>query len=366
VRLTALALRDVRNIERAELEFPSAGVAIVGNNGQGKTNLLEAIAYLGTLRSIRNARDRDLIRHGAAVAHLRGEAHDVAPHTLTIGLERATGRKRIVLDGVDVRRQVDALGVLPSVSWAPSDVTLVSGGPGERRRYMDVMLALTTPGYLRALRRYRGALERRNATLRDAATRRGPGDAAVAAWEPLLAESGAELVRARRAWVTSHSAEFTRMAGALGEGAAATLRYETDAGEEEPVVERLTELLARGRARDVQLRATCTGPHRDELAIALDSRDARAFASAGQQRTAAIALRLLEARTLREGGRGNPVLLLDDPFAELDELRVARTLAILAAEDTGQIVLAVPRDDDIPADFSGLERWRVNAGAFSR
>jgi DNA replication and repair protein RecF len=365
VRLTALALRDIRNIERADLEFPAAGVAIVGNNGQGKTNLLEAIAYLGTLRSVRNARDRDLIRHGAAVAHLRGESCDPAPHTLAIGLERATGRKRIVLDGVEVQRQVDALGVLPSVSWAPSDVALVSGGPGERRRYLDVMLALTVPGYVRALRRYRAALERRNATLRDVA-RRGSGDAAVAAWEPLLAESGAALVDARRHWVNAHGDEFTRITGALGERSIATLRYDTDSGDDASPAERLLELFERGRGRDVQLRATCTGPHRDEVVIALDGRDARTFASAGQQRTAAIALRLLEARTLREGGRGNPVLLLDDPFAELDEARVARTLAVLAEEETGQVVLAVPRDDDIPADFSALERWRVESGVFTR
>src|SRR6185295_8303487 len=116
IRLDTLALRDFRNIASADLEFPAEGVVLIGDNGQGKTNLLEAIAYLGALRSIRNARDRDLVRHGAVAMHVRGTIDEGgAPRTIAIGIERTTGRKRITLDGVEVKRQVDALGVLPSV-----------------------------------------------------------------------------------------------------------------------------------------------------------------------------------------------------------------------------------------------------------
>ena len=364
VRLVSMALRDFRNVTHAELVVPPAGVVIVGDNGHGKTNLLEAVAYLGSLRSMRNARDRDLVRHGVATAYVRGGVDEGAPREISIGIEGATGRKRISVDGVVVPRQIDALGVLPSVSWSPTDVALVAGPPSERRRYLDIMLALSSRAYVTALRQYRAALDRRNATIR-AMPRgfpRGHGDSAVAAWEPALAQHGAVLVAARRAWAEEHGADFARLCDAIGEPIAAALAYESDAAGADDPASRIAELLQRERARDVQRGLTSVGPHRDDLAISLGAHDARTFGSAGQQRTAAIALRLLEARTLRANGRGHPVLLLDDPFAELDARRITRTLALLAGEDVGQVVLAVPREEEIPPHFQRLARWRVHDG----
>jgi DNA replication and repair protein RecF len=360
-RLTSLTVRDYRNIAHADLGFPPEGVVIIGDNGQGKTNILESIAYLGTLRSFRNARDRDLVRHGAVAMHVRGGIDDDAPHTIAIGVERTSGKKRITVDGVEVRRQIDALGALPSVAWSPADVALVTGGPAERRRYLDVMLSLSSRTYVAALRHYRAALERRNAAIRDA-TRRGRGEDATHVWEPALAEHGAALINARREWVAANAHEFGRLAAAIGEQSVMSITLDCDVADVTDTATRLAQMLERGRQRDLALGATTTGPHRDDLCIQLDGRDARAFASAGQQRTAAIALRLLEARTLRAAGSGHPVLLLDDPFAELDMNRVTRTLALLTEEDVGQVVLAVPREDEIPETFGALARWRITAG----
>lgn len=357
-------LREFRNMPSADLTFPAEGVVIIGDNGQGKTNLLEAIAYLGTLRSIRNARDRDLVRHGAPAAHVRGHVEDAVPRTIAIGIERTSGRKRITLDGVEIKRQVDALGVLPSVAWSPSDVSLVSGGPAERRRYLDIMLALTSRPYVASLRHYRAALERRNAAIRDA-MKRGRGDDAVRVWEPAIAEHGASLIVARREWIHDHADEFQRLVRAIGEPAGMTVSYECDVEETNDVAQHLAARLERGRARDLMLGSTGAGPHRDDVCVQIDGRDARTFASAGQQRTAAIALRLLEARTLRSTAQGQPVLLLDDPFAELDARRVAHTLALLSDEALGQVILAVPREDEIPATFSALARWRITSGEIS-
>jgi DNA replication and repair protein RecF len=361
LHLASLVVRDFRNIERADLAFPSAGVVIIGDNGHGKTNLIEAIAYLGTLRSLRNARDRELVRHDAPAMHLRATIDEGTPRDIAIGIERTSGRKKISIDGVEIPRQVDALGVLPSVSWSPADVALVSGGPSERRRYLDVMLALSSRPYLGALRQYRAALERRNATLRGI-IRRGRDDASVASWEPALAQYGAVLIAARQAWVHEHTAEFARLCGAIGEAGRAELAYTSDVDATGDPASAIAELLERNRPRDTFRGTTSIGPHRDDLTITLDEHDARTFGSAGQQRTGAIALRLLEARTLRAGGRGQPVLLLDDPFAELDATRTSRTLALLAAEEPGQVVLAVPREDEIPARFERLARWRVRNG----
>lgn len=361
LHLAALAVRDFRNIARADLTFPAAGVVIIGDNGHGKTNLIEAVAYLGTLRSLRNARDRELVRHDAPALHLRAMIDEGAPRDLSIGIERTTGRKKISVDGVEISRQVDALGILPSVSWSPADVALVAGGPGERRRYLDVMLALSSRPYLAALRQYRAALERRNATLRTM-IRRGREDTSVASWEPALAQHGGVLVAARHAWVREHAVEFAHLCTAIGEPGSTKLEYTTDVSDSGDAADAIAQLLEQNRPRDVLRGSTCVGPHRDDLTIAIDGRDARTFGSAGQQRTGAIALRLLEARTLRAGGRGQPVLLLDDPFAELDATRTARTLALLAAEEPGQVVLAVPREDEIPARFERLARWHVRNG----
>ena len=140
----------------------------MGDNGHGKTNFLEAIAYLELLRSMRGVRDRDLIRFGATAFHIASEAAGTAVHRTGIGVER-TGKKRITLDGVETPRLTDALGAVPSVCFSPSDISFVAGAPAERRRYMDIALALSSKRYLAALRHYRAALARRNAALREAA-----------------------------------------------------------------------------------------------------------------------------------------------------------------------------------------------------
>ena len=159
-RLVTLALRDFRNIAEAELPCATDGLVILGENGHGKSNLVEAIAYLRLLRSQRGARDRDLIRFGAPAFHVAATLAGVAPHRASAAVDRQ-GRKKVTLDGAEPERLTDALDALPSVSFSPRDVDLVAGAPAERRRYLDITLALTSPRYLQALRHYRAALARR-------------------------------------------------------------------------------------------------------------------------------------------------------------------------------------------------------------
>lgn len=368
-RLRALTLRDFRNVAHAELACADDGIVVLGENGHGKSNLIEAIAYLRLLRSQRGARDRDLIRFGEAAFHLSAELEGTGAHRATAAVDRQ-GRKKITLDGGEPERLTDALDALPSVSFSPRDVDLVAGSPAERRRYLDITLALTARSYLNALRHYRGALARRNAALRDAAraTRGAQAEAvgAVAAWEPALAEHGAVIVTQRRAWVAARAAEFQRQCVAIGERGAPTLGYAGSFAEAEDVRRALREQLERQREHDIRRCLTHAGPHRDDLALALDGRDLRTVGSAGQQRTAAIVLRLLEAATHRDAKGVTPVLLLDDPFAELDRRRTGRILALLEEVGTGQVVLCVPREDEIPARYTKLARWRVRDGAFTR
>lgn len=365
-RLDTLALRDFRNIVHQDLRFPPEGVVLVGENGQGKTNAVEAIAYLRLQRSLRGARDRDLIRFGAPAFHLQAVIEGPGAARVSVGVDRA-GRKKVMLDGAEPERLTDALDALPSVGFSPRDVDLIAGAPAERRRYLDITLALTSPSYLHALRRYRAALLRRNAALRDA-SRKGSGSAAVqavAAWEPALAEHGAVLVLARQQWVEAQAARFAQLCDAIGEEVPASLEYHGVASGEADARAALAAQLERQRDHDLRRGMTHTGPHRDDLTLQLDGHDLRGVGSAGQQRTAAIVLRMLEAATHRDATGVEPLLLLDDPFAELDRRRTGRILALLEEQGVGQCVLCVPREDEIPPQFTKLARWSVRAGEFT-
>jgi DNA replication and repair protein RecF len=372
-RLDALAVRDFRNLARVELELPPTGMLVIGENGQGKTNLLEAIYYLQVLRSMRGARDQDLVRFGADGFHLGAGVASDRVSEIGIGFEKSGRRKRVRLDGVVSERLSDAVGALPVAMFSPMDVELVAGGPAARRRFLDIMLAVTSPGYLRALQQYRAALVRRNAALRDAA--RHPGaraDDRVAVWEAPLAEHGATLWAERDAWVESASARFTDLARRIG-GDALAMRYASAARLAETGERRATlaRSLEQQRATDIRFGLTRSGPHRDDLLITMRgadgaTRELRVFGSAGQQRTAAITLRLLEASHLQERRGGPPVVLLDDPFAELDVPRTQRIVALLSETGLGQTVLAVPRDSDIPGGMPHLQRFRISAGALRR
>jgi len=364
-RLARLVVRDFRNLAHVELALPADGLVVVGENGQGKTNLLESIAYLEILRSVRGANDVDLVRFGADAFHIGATVDTDRCHDVGVGFERAGKRKRVRLDGDVAERLSDALGALPSVMFSPADVELIAGAPSSRRRFLDIMLALSSRGYLRALQQYRGALERRNAALRDAQRRgHGAADAAIAVWEPPLAEHGARIARARRMWVGQVAQRFGERCAAIGERGTAEIRYNANVDVNAESLEgAIAETLAARRATDVRFGVTQSGPHRDDLTLTLDGRDLRAFGSAGQQRTAAIALRTLEGETLRDARGAAPVFLMDDPFAELDERRASRVLALLGTIGIGQAILVVPRDAEIPAELTALPRRRVVAGA---
>ena len=366
MRLARLSVRDFRNLERVELELPPEGIVVVGENGHGKTNLLEAAYYLQLLRSARGARDIDLVRFGATAFHVAAATTGAkGGHGIGVGFERATRRKRVTLDGTEPPRLSDALGALPAVLCSPRDAALVSGSPSERRRYLDVTLALTSKPYLAALQSYRGALARRNAALREGA-RATRDEARVAVWEPALAEHGARIWSARVAWVAQHEERFASVCAAIGERGTATMRYHTSlAVSDGDVASALARALEGKRPLDLKRGLTHAGPHRDDLELTLDGHDLRTFGSAGQHRTAAIALRVLERETLRDKRDAAPLLLLDDPFAELDARRSARILELFAGEGAGQTILAVPREADIPVGLTRLARWRVEHGALS-
>ena len=355
--LSRLSCRDFRNFEKLDIAFPESGLAIIGENGQGKTTLFEAIYYMQVLRSVRGARDQDLVRFGANGFFLSASS---ALGGISVGFETAGRKKKVTRDGVVASRLSEAFGSLPSVMFSPRDIQLIAGGPAERRRFLDLVLALSSRRYLNALQHYRAALARRNASLREAA--RSGDDSTVAVWEPPLAQHGALLVCERAQWVKERAGEFARLSAAIGEEGESRMSYHSAIAREPDVQEALAGSLARQRGHDIRRGVTHSGPHRDDLSLTLKGKDLRVFGSAGQQRTAAIALRMLERATLSESRSISPVMLLDDPFAELDVRRSARILELLQSAGLGQTILVVPRASDIPSELIGLERRKIHAG----
>lgn len=368
--LSLLKLRLFRNLKDQVLTFPPEGVAIVGANAQGKSNLLEAIYYLETFRSFRGARAEHLIAFGedtfrvsGAVASGNGCEADATE--VAAAYEGSSRRRKVTIDGVEPHRIGDAIGHLGAVIFSPADVSIMNGGPAARRRFLDVVLSLNEDGYLRALQEFRHVLGQRNAALRA----RG-ADAEIQAWDDSFAERAARVMLARHGWVRKWSKAFRGYYEAVSGGASASMIYEPKVvivdWEEEAVYRTCLTALQAGWCRDVQGHATVAGPHRDELRFTLRDGDSdvemRVFGSGGQLRTAALALRLIEGDAVREAKGSDPILLLDDAFAELDEARRERVLELMDRDRFGQVIITAPKESDVPLQEDSLLRWGIQDG----
>ena len=331
-----------RNIGHLDLALPSEGAVFLGPNGQGKTNLLEAIYYPVLFRSLRSAKDTELVRQGDAGFRVHLELTDpTGPRSIEAGFLTAGRRKRVAVDGAESPRLTEALGVWLAVAFLPSDVALIAGGASERRQFLDRVLALSDTRYLRSLRQYRAAVDQRNAALRK-------GDAASAmAFDPIVARHGAPVVEARLRWVERCGPSWRGTCAALGEPIDVGLDYRGRSDLAEPAA--WPGALADARSRDLATGSTSVGPHRDDLALRLGEVPLRVAGSTGQHRTAAVALKLVEWDTLREAHGTPPALLLDDVFAELDRNRQDRLAERLLAAPGCQVFVTAPRPDELPA-----------------
>ncbi|MGK7312532.1 MAG: DNA replication/repair protein RecF [Candidatus Longimicrobiales bacterium M2_2A_002] len=366
-----LRLRQFRNFSELELVFPAAGAAVIGPNGSGKTNLVEALYYLEIFSSFRGAPDSQLVRFGQEAFHIRGrfETPDGEELEVTAAYETRRRKKRVTVNGAEPERLSDALGRIGAVVFSPSDVTLISGSPSERRRFLDIVLSLNVRGYLPALQRFRKTLKQRNALLKD-----GAPPAALEPWTVALTEAGGKVMRARADWVAGHADAFAERYERIGGEAAARMTYEASTRDDETppadasagtFAASLRGALDRLRDRERERGITLRGPHRDDLSFTREDdgsgRDLRDYGSGGQQRTAAVALRLIEALTIREARRRAPIVLLDDIFAELDPGRSERVLELLD-DEPGQAILTAPKPSDVEVRRGGLERWRIRDG----
>jgi DNA replication and repair protein RecF len=353
VRLRHLVARGFRNLADLDCSIPHPGVALLGANAQGKTNFLEAVYYPVLFRSFRGAPDQDVAGFGTPGFHVEAAVEDCAVATLAAGYLAGVRRKRILLDGSEPERLTEAVGRWLAVVFLPGDVELAAGPAALRRLYLDRLLSLADRGYLRALARYRTALAQRNSALRQ--------DRPDLAWafDAPLAAAGAEIVAARERWARNAADRFAAEFDCIGERGRAGVSYRGAPELADPGA--WVQALGEARAMDRARRASTVGPHRDDLRLEIGGRTVREYGSTGQQRSAAVALKLLELATLREARETEPALLLDDVFAELDDERRQRLAVRLIGPEDRQVILTAPRSEELPRAL-GLEVWSVTDG----
>lgn len=387
MHLAHLALTNFRTFRQLELDLQPGLHVLTSGNAFGKTNFLEGITLLATTRSFRAARDADMIAWKAIqddplpAASLSAKVETAGdPVTLDVAIigsasQRVTtngtalkaSSRRFRVNGV-ARRASDLIGHLRVVVFGADDLDIIAGSPSGRRRYLDITISQFDPAYVRALRRYNRVLQQRNSLLRRLQERRATVDE-LDFWDGELASAGSVLLLGRTETLTAlaedAAAKHTELApsgGRLEICYRPAIPAELAQKLNEPnLSQRLQVILSDGRAEDIRSGMTLMGPHRDDIAFLLEGHDAGTFASRGQQRTAALSLRLAEVLLSTKRTSDPPLLLLDDIFSELDAERRDHVMAI--AHNVDQVIITSPdKDRPSPQDLPSARRYSIHDG----
>ncbi len=357
VQLAHLRLRDFRNYPRLDADFAPGFHLLLGDNAQGKTNILEAIYLMATLRSFRGVGGAQMIRHGQRGYFVGGNV--VAQGHREIKMFWSASERKLALDGQPVKKLIDYLGVLRTVVFCTEDLQLVKGAARARRRFLDLLLAQTQPGYLPLLQRYMRAVRARNALLKQ----RAVDEAALDSFSQELVRLGDEVIHARRELAPKFS-PLARLAYRRISNDAEELRIEY-----QPSVKTdFAVELAQSRSRERSYRSTLVGPHRDDLQLLLTGKSAAQFGSEGQKRTLAIALKMAQAEFLAGMHGSPPILLIDDVMGELDVKRRGGFLPLLeqARKTSGQVFMTAT-EENWPRELGkDLQRWDVKNGTLQK
>jgi len=374
--LKQIQVKGFRNLEDQSLEFDPTANYLFGDNATGKTSLLEAIHYLAIGRSFRKSQDREVLKFGAPVFIVQGEAStgETPPHSSVLnhrehgehgepgisdsdssvtsvssvvtGSERQAEirsdglQKRLVLDRVEVERLSSYLGWLPVVTMLLDDIRLIRGSPGERRAFLDLALSQVSRQYLISLVEYRRILAQRNRLLMQ-----NPDSATLRTWDEQLVLGGTAIYQQRNRYLPALFKIAIESAQTLFAGWQTEITYRASVSQEGDVAANFHQALERHRLRERELGVTLAGPHRDDITILKNGIELRKFGSEGEQRSASIALKLAEAHLIQEQRKEAPVFLLDEIASELDAERSRELFALLASR--GQVFYAAAKP--IPA-----------------
>jgi DNA replication and repair protein RecF len=373
VHVSKLILHDFRSYASVEIALEPGATAFIGSNGQGKTNLVEAIDYLSRLDSHRVSGDAPLVKAGADQAVVRADVVK-GDRTALLELEITPGKaNRARINRGALPRTRDLVGVLRTVIFSPEDLALVKGDPSDRRKFLDSLLVLRTPRLGGVKADYDRVLKQRNTLLKSARGRRNVEIATLDIWDENLARTGAELIAARLVLLDAlapHLVDAYRRVAAESapdrRDVTAVYRSSVPFGADERdqgVIERLLlEEIARRRGDEVDRGISLVGPHRDEVVLTIGELPAKGYASHGESWSFALALKLASFELLRDDG-DDPVLILDDVFAELDQGRREQLAELVG--DAEQVLVTAAVADDVPDGLKG-HRFRVAGGEVVR
>lgn len=364
--LRHISITDFKNIAGASIDFCDKLNCMLGDNGMGKSNLLDAIYYLSYTKSFGGTPDSLLIRRGEKWAHLhgdyqRGEAED------DVNVVLSPGHKSVKRGGKEYRRLSAHIGLFPVVLISPSDMNLVTGAPEVRRRFIDMVISQADSRYLESLIRYNRCLEQRNKMLKDDVSDYLLFDTIEASMDA----ASQYIIQARHHHVSRIAELHSRYYGIIaGDDERVSIEYHSPLeGQSEATI---ADALSRNRERDRILGYTAIGIHRDDIIVNINDMPLRRTASQGQAKTFTIALRMAQYQFLTESAGMKPLLLLDDIFDKLDATRVSRIIALVASEDFGQIFITDTNRrhlDEIPGHLAAdapCRMWRVHAGTFEQ
>ncbi len=319
--IKSLELSNFRNYEKLSLEFSKGVNILYGDNAQGKTNILEAICVCATTKSQKGSKDKEMIRFGDEESHIRMYVERAEmPHKLDMHLRKAKA-KSVAVDGLPVKKSSELYGFLHVISFSPEDLSVIKDGPAERRRLVDMELCQLDKIYMHDLTKYNKILEQRNNLLKQIGFDPRLTDT-LQVWDEQLTEYGKKIIRTRKNFIRDLNELVGPMHKHLSKGKESLeLCYEPNVDEDE-----FLSVLQDSREKELILKSTLRGPHRDDISFLLGGEDIRKFGSQGQQRTSALSVKLAEIELVKRTIKEDPVLLLDDVLSELDRNRQTQLL----------------------------------------
>ena len=350
-----LALRNFRNYESLDIIFSDKINILYGDNAQGKTNILESIYLSATTRSHKRAKEKDIIRFGEEESHIRLniKKRDVG-HRIDVHLKKI-GNKGIAIDGIPIKKSTELFGLINIIIFSPEDLSVVKSSPGERRRFMDMEICQLSRIYYSNLSKYNKILDQRNNTLKQIAYRNGVEDV-LDVWDDQLVDVGSSIIKERQNFINMLNDVIKEIHKNLtSEGEEIELKYEPNVESEN-----FGEVLKEKRNIDIKNTTTMSGPHRDDFGIFINNVDVRKYGSQGQQRTAALSLKLAEIELVKKIINDNPILLLDDVMSELDSKR--REALLNSIKDIQTIITCTGYDDFIKQRINVDKIYKISNG----
>lgn len=353
--IESIELKNYRNYDSLSLQFDKGTNIFYGDNAQGKTNILEAVYLCGTTKSHRGSKDREMIQFDADEAHIRmfvkkeGISRRIDMHL------KKNKTKGIAVDGIPIRKAGELFGILNLVFFSPEDLNIIKNGPGERRRFMDLELCQLNKLYLSDLSSYNHVLNQRNKLLKDLSFQPSLLNT-LDVWDEQLARYGASIIQDRKKFIEEMNGIITEIhRNITGGKEEIRLLYEPSVSEEN-----FLSVLLRNREKDCRFKLTSEGPHRDDLCVKINGMDIRKYGSQGQQRTAALSLKLSEIYMVKKRIKDMPVLLLDDVLSELDSSRQNYLLNSISQVQT--MITCTGLDDFIDKRFHINKIFKVVDG----